>query len=111
MPHPHALIAQELSLPLRQIQAAAELLEEGATIPFIARYRKEITGSLDEVALTQIRDRLAQLAELDERRKAILKSLEERGHLTPELAAQVNAAPNLVTLEDLYLPFRPKRRT
>ena len=104
-------IAAELSLGYRQVQAAAALIEEGATVPFIARYRKEATGSLDEVAITAIRDRLAQLAELDKRREAILKSLKERELLTDELKAAVDAAESLSALEDIYLPFRPKRRT
>ena len=88
-------IAAELSLGFRQVQATAALIEEGATVPFIARYRKEATGSLDEVAIAGIRDRLAQLAELDKRRAAILKSLEEQGVLTDELKAAVNAAESL----------------
>ncbi|MDB5299434.1 MAG: RNA-binding transcriptional accessory protein [Phycisphaerales bacterium] len=104
-------IAQELSLRPAQVQAAAGLLEEGGTVPFIARYRKEATGLLDEVAITAIRDRLAQLAELDARRHAILKSLEERNLLTDELRGKVDAAATMATLEDVYLPFRPKRRT
>ncbi len=104
-------IAGELSIGGRCVRAAAALLAEGATVPFIARYRKEATGSLDEVAITAIRDRLEQLAELDDRRQAILKSLEERQLLTEELKQQIDGAGSLATLEDLYLPFRPKRRT
>ncbi len=104
-------IASELSLVPKQVKAVAVLLEEGATVPFIARYRKEATNSLDEVAITSIRDRLEQLAELDSRRKAIFHSLEERGLLTDELAVSLNAAETVAVLEDLYLPFRPKRRT
>jgi len=104
-------ISRELALPPRQVSAAAALLEEGGTVPFIARYRKEATGSLDEVAITSIRDRLTQLAELDQRREAILKSLEERGLLTDELRGAVLTAPTLTELEDIYLPYRPKRRT
>jgi uncharacterized protein len=104
-------IASELSLGFRQVLAAAALIEEGATVPFIARYRKEATGSLDEVAIAGIRDRLVQLAELDKRRAAILKSLEEQGVLTGELKAAVDAADGLSALEDIYLPYRPKRRT
>ncbi|MBI3972951.1 MAG: RNA-binding transcriptional accessory protein [Chloroflexi bacterium] len=104
-------IAQELSLRPAQVQAAAVLLTEGSTVPFIARYRKEATGSLDEVAITAIRDRLAQLAALDHRRQAIITSLEERQLLTDELRAKIDAASTLATLEDVYLPFRPKRRT
>ncbi len=104
-------IAQELTLTEHQIQAVALLLEEGATIPFIARYRKEATGSLDEVAVTSIRDRLIQLKELDARKDAVLKSLEEHGHLTDELKEKVTAADTMAVLEDIYLPFKPKRRT
>jgi uncharacterized protein len=104
-------IAQELGLTLRQVQATADLLNEGATVPFIARYRKEATGSLDEVAITAVRDRLNQLLELDKRREAILKSLEERGQLTDELKKKILSAETMVVLEDIYLPFRPKRRT
>ena len=89
----------------------ARLLEDGATVPFIARYRKEATGSLDEVAVTAIRDQLAQLEELDSRRETILKSLEQHGHLTDELKDQVLAAATMTELEDIYLPYRPKRRT
>jgi len=104
-------IAQELSLTPRQVQATADLLNEGATVPFIARYRKEATGSLDEVAITAVRDRLSQLMELDKRREAILKSLEERGQLTDELKEKILSAETMVVLEDIYLPYRPKRRT
>jgi len=104
-------IAQELNLTQKQVMATGDLLSEGATVPFIARYRKEVTGSLDEVAITAIRDRLDQLAELDKRREAILKSLEERGQLTDELKEKVLSAETMVVLEDIYLPFRPKRRT
>jgi len=104
-------IARELSLTPKQVQATADLLNEGATVPFIARYRKEITGSLDEVAITTVRDRLNQLMELDKRREAILKSLEERGQLTDELKEKILSAKTMVVLEDIYLPYRPKRRT
>ena len=104
-------IAQELSLTPIQVQATADLLNEGATVPFIARYRKEATGSLDEVAITAVRDRLNQLMELDKRREAILKSLEERGQLTDELKEKILSAETMVVLEDIYLPYRPKRRT
>src|SRR5512137_250720 len=104
-------IAQELHLSPEQVAATAALLGEGGTVPFIARYRKEATGSLDEVAITAVRDRLAQMAELDERRTAILQSLAERQLLTEELKAKVDAAETLAVLEDIYLPFRPKRRT
>ncbi|MDH4230868.1 MAG: RNA-binding transcriptional accessory protein, partial [Nitrospirota bacterium] len=103
--------AAELGISAKQVTAAAALLEEGATVPFIARYRKEATGSLDEVVITAIRDRLAQLMELDKRREAILKSLEERGQLTDELKDKIVAAESMTALEDVYLPYRPKRRT
>src|SRR5574337_75678 len=105
------IIAQELSLTEKQVLACAALLDEGATVPFISRYRKEATGSRDEVAVTAIRDRLAQLRELDKRKEAILKSLEEQGKLTDELKAKVLAADTMTVLEDIYLPYRPKRRT
>lgn len=104
-------IADELKLPNARVQAVLELLQEGATIPFIARYRKEVTGSLDEVAIAQIRDRSAQLEELDKRRQSILSSLEERNLLTDELKAKIHQAPSLTELEDIYLPYRPKRKT
>ena len=106
-----ARLSEELSLPEAGVAAAVALLEQEATIPFIARYRKEATGSLDEVALTKVRDRLAQLKELDARKAAILASLDERKLLTPELSAKVADAPTLSKLEDLYLPYRPKKRT
>ena len=104
-------ITRELNLSLPQVSAVANLLADGATIPFIARYRKEATGSLDEVVVAQVRDRLEQLAELQKRREAILKSLEENGHLTDALRDDVQNAASLSKLEDIYLPYRPKRRT
>ena len=104
-------IASELSVRPAQVQATAELLEGGATVPFIARYRKEATGTLDEIVVTAIRDRLSQLKELDDRRDAIIKSLEERGLLTDELKAKILRAETMAVLEDIYLPYRPKRRT
>ena len=104
-------IASELDLNHSQVSAVASFLEGGSTVPFIARYRKEATGSLDEVAITIIRDRLQQLVELDQRRISILKSLEENGHLSDELKNKVESAQNLAALEDIYLPFRPKKRT
>ncbi|MEN6428638.1 MAG: Tex family protein [Phycisphaerales bacterium] len=106
-----AQIASELSLNPRQVLATAELLEGGATVPFIARYRKEVTGSLDEVAIMSVRTRLTQLAELDTRREAILGSLQERGLLTDELKDRIGQAATMTALEDIYLPYRPKRRT
>jgi uncharacterized protein len=104
-------IAQELNITDRQVTDTAAMISEGATVPFIARYRKEVTGSLDEVAITAIRDRLQQLEELENRRTAILKSLTERNLLTPELEEKIAAAETMSVLEDIYLPFRPKRRT
>ncbi len=104
-------MATELKLPVRQIVSTAELLESGATVPFIARYRKEITGGLDEVAIMAIRDRLQQLRELTARRDVILKSLQEQGKLSDELKAKVLGAATMSALEDIYLPYRPKRRT
>ncbi|MDN3514900.1 MAG: RNA-binding transcriptional accessory protein [Candidatus Brocadia sp.] len=104
-------IAKELNLTTKQVLTTATLLEEGATVPFIARYRKEATGSLDEIAITTIRDRIDQLRELDKRREAILKSLEERGQLSDELKENIFAAETMAVLEDIYLPYRPKRRT
>ncbi|MSU37262.1 MAG: RNA-binding transcriptional accessory protein [Pedosphaera sp.] len=106
-----AKIASELKLPARQVAATAKLLAEGGTIPFIARYRKEVTGTLDEVAITSIRDRMLQLAELDERRTAIVKSLEERNLLTDGLKLAIGGAEAMTALEDIYAPYRPKRRT
>src|SRR5476651_1881762 len=107
----HHKIATELSVTDKQVSATAALLDEGATVPFISRYRKELTGSLDEVQVGAIRDRIQQLRELDKRREAILKSLTELGRLTPELEAAVNAAESMTVLEDIYLPYRPKRKT
>ena len=104
-------IAKELRLREKQVLATAQLLEEGASIPFIARYRKEATGNLDENAIIAIRDRLHQLHELDKRRESILKSLEERKLLTDELKAKIMAAETMAVLEDIYLPFKPKKRT
>ena len=104
-------IAEQLNLGPRQVEKTIELLEQGATIPFIARYRKEVTGSLNEVQITAIRDLLVKLKELDKRREAILASINEQGKLTPELEKQILAAANMTELEDLYLPYKPKRRT
>ncbi|MBF0569688.1 MAG: RNA-binding transcriptional accessory protein [Candidatus Omnitrophica bacterium] len=104
-------VAQELNIREAQVQATVQLLEEGSTVPFIARYRKEVTGTLDEVAVTSIRDRILQLAELDKRRAAILESIEKQGKLTPELKAKIDKARTMTELEDLYLPYKPKRRT
>jgi uncharacterized protein len=104
-------ITSELGLQPRQVAATAVLLEEGATVPFIARYRKERTGELDEVKITAIRDRLEQLEALDKRRESIISSLEERKLLTEELRAKVDGALSLTSLEDIYLPYKPRKRT
>ncbi len=106
-----ARIAEELKINPLQVMSTAQLFEEGGTVPFIARYRKERTGSLDEVAITTIRDRLEQFAEYDKRRDAIVKSLAERNLLSDELNGKIAATTNLAELEDLYLPYRPKKRT
>ncbi|HDY86719.1 MAG TPA: RNA-binding transcriptional accessory protein [bacterium] len=105
------IIAAELKISLRNTRSTAEMLDDSATVPFIARYRKEATGSLDEVQIAAIRDRLAQLRELDKRREAILSSLEERGLLTDELKDKIENAGTMTELEDVYLPYKPKRRT
>ncbi len=104
-------IAAELSVSFRQVEVTVNLIEEGGTIPFIARYRKEMTGSLDEVQVAAIRDRILQLNELDKRREAILKSLKEQNVLTNELENLVNRAETMVVLEYIYLPYKPKRKT
>ncbi len=106
-----AKIAQELSITARQVTATITLLDEGGTVPFISRYRKEMTGSLDEVAIAAIRDRIEQLRELDKRRETVLKSIAEQGKLTPELEASIHAAETMAVLEDIYLPYKPKKRT
>ncbi len=104
-------LAQELNLKVFQVAATAALIAGGATVPFIARYRKEATGSLDEVQVTAIRDRLEQLRQLDDRRASITASLKERNLLTPALEAAVAGADTLTRLEDIYAPFRPRKRT
>lgn len=104
-------IAQELSLPEGGIQATISLLDGGATVPFISRYRKEKTGSLDEVEVMAIREWITKLRDLDKRREAILKSIKEQEKLTPDLEKKIGAAQTLAELEDLYLPYKPKRRT
>jgi uncharacterized protein len=105
------IIAQALGLPERQVAATLHLLADGATVPFISRYRKEATGSLDEVQVAAIRDRAAALEALDKRRETIIKSLKERNLLSDALQAKLEAAETLTQLEDAYLPYRPKRRT
>jgi uncharacterized protein len=104
-------IARELTLQPTQVQQTLDLLNEGATIPFIARYRKEKTQGLDEVEITQIRDRHKQLTELEKRKETILKTIEEQGKLTDALRQEIEAADTMSRLEDLYLPYKPKRRT
>ncbi|GLS25862.1 Tex family protein [Marinibactrum halimedae] len=107
----HQRIAEELSARVEQVTAAVSLLDEGATVPFISRYRKEVTGGLDDGQLRTLEDRLRYLRELEERRASILASIEEQGKLTDELAAEINSAETKNRLEDLYLPYKPKRRT
>ncbi|MTI21074.1 RNA-binding transcriptional accessory protein [Fulvivirga sp. RKSG066] len=104
-------VAKELNISEKQVKSVVELLDGGATVPFISRYRKEMTGSLDEVAITDIRDRVTQLRDLDKRREAILKSIDSQEKLTPELEKEINAAETLAELEDIYLPYKPKRKT
>ena len=104
-------IAAELKVRPAQVQAAVELLDGGATVPFIARYRKEATDNLDDIQLRELEARLSYLRELEERRAAVLKSIEEQGKLTPGLRTAIEAAPTKQELEDLYLPYKPKRRT
>ena len=104
-------IATELNVKLQQVNAAIELLDEGSTVPFISRYRKEVTGGLDDTQLRNLQDRLNYLREMNDRRDAILKSIEEQGKLTPELEKSIKAADTKTRLEDLYLPYKQKRRT
>ena len=105
------LIAQELSVRPEQVSAAVNLIDDGNTVPFIARYRKEVTGGLDDTQLRNLDSRLAYLRELDDRRQAILKSIHDQGKMTAELEVQIHQAESKTRLEDLYLPFKPKRRT
>lgn len=104
-------IAKEFSLSLKAVQAVATLLSDGSTIPFIARYRKEMTNSMDEVMIANIRDRIEQLQELDKRRETIITTIEKQGKLTPELLQAVVGASSMAELEDIYLPYKPKRKT
>ena len=105
------IIADELSIKLSQVDAAVKLIDEGNTIPFISRYRKEATGALNDEQLRNLYDRLTYLRNLDEKKATVLSSIEEQGLLTDELKAQINDAMTMVVLEDLYRPYRPKRRT
>src|SRR3954463_2420353 len=107
----HQKIAEELGVRERQVQVAVELLDGGATVPFIARYRKEATGTLDDAQLRTLEERLRYLREMDERRAAILESIESQGKLDDALRAQIMAADTKARLEDIYLPYKPKRRT
>jgi len=104
-------IARELAVPVRHINAAVGLLDEGATVPFIARYRKEVTGGLDDIQMRELENRLRYLREMEERREVILKSIREQDKLTDDLEKKVLAADTKSRLEDLYLPYKPKRRT
>jgi uncharacterized protein len=106
-----ARIAQELSVNIKQVSAAVALLDEGSTVPFISRYRKEATGGLDDTQLRLLAERLAYLRELNERRASILETIRSQDKLTPELELAINAADTKTLLEDLYLPYKPKRRT
>ena len=107
----HSRIAQEINVAESQVSAAANLLDEGATVPFISRYRKEVTGGLDDTQLRALEERLQYLRDLEDRKEVILKSVEEQEKLTPELESQIRAADTKTQLEDLYLPYKPKRRT
>ena len=104
-------IAHELNVGVQQVAAAVVLLDEGATVPFIARYRKEVTGNLDDTHLRNLEERLLYLRELQERRDVVLASIEEQGKLTDELRAAIEGAATKQLLEDIYLPYKPKRRT
>jgi protein Tex len=106
-----SIIAKRLSIHDWQVENTVRLLDEGSTVPFISRYRKEMTGSLDEVAIMQIKEQYEKLKELDKRRAAIKKSIEEQEKMTPELMAKLEAAETLTELEDIYLPYKPRRRT
>src|SRR5215813_10214349 len=106
-----AIIAAEINSKPEQAAAAIELLDEGATVPFVARYRKEVTGGLDDTQLRLLAERLAYLRELDARRETILGSIREQGKLTDELEAKIATAATKAELEDIYLPYKPKRRT
>jgi uncharacterized protein len=104
-------LAEEIGAKITQVSAAVALLDEGATVPFISRYRKEVTGGLDDTQLRLLEERLGYLRELEDRRQTIIASITEQGKLTPALAADINEADTKTRLEDLYLPFKPKRRT
>ena len=105
------LVASKLGLHEWQVENTIRLLDDGATIPFISRYRKEMTGSLDEVKLMHIREEYNRLKDLDNRRESVIKSIGEQEKMTPELMLKIESALTMAELEDIYLPFRPKRRT
>jgi len=105
------LIAQTIGVPEKSIQNTIALLDEGATVPFISRYRKEMTGSMDEVQVADTKDLYNKFIEADKRREAIIKSIEEQGKMTPELLTKINNALYINELEDLYLPYKQKRKT
>src|SRR5580658_1067010 len=104
-------VAKTVNVPMRGLTATIELLDEGGTVPFIARYRKEATGNLDELQIRAIEEKLTYFRELEDRRGTILRTIEEQGKLTPELRARIEAGLDRSELEDLYLPYKPKRRT
>src|ERR1017187_5289254 len=104
-------VAQQIAVPLKSLVSTIALFDEGATVPFIARYRKEVTGNLDEVQIRNIQEKLEYFRELEDRRETVLASIHEQGKLTPELKAKIEAALEKTEIEDLYLPYKPKRRT
>ena len=105
------IISRRLQIPLHQVQGTVRLLREGATIPFISRYRKEATGSLDEVQVASVKEWLDRLTELETRKQTVLTTIEGQGRLTPELRRRIAECWDAVELEDIYLPYKPKRRT
>src|SRR5215510_1491818 len=111
LPPIESRIAVELTVNASQVRAAMALIDGGATVPFVARYRKEATGGLDDAQLRTLHERHGYLRELEQRRAAILKGIDEQGKLTAPLRAQIEAAETKQALEDLWLPYRPKRRT
>src|SRR5437868_9295430 len=104
-------IAHTLQVPLKSLVATIELLDDGSTVPFIARYRKEATGNLDEIQIRGIQEKLEYFRELEDRRETVLATIQEQGKLTPELRARIEGVLEKNELEDLYLPYKPKRRT
>lgn len=107
----HTLISHSLNIPVGQVERTIGLLGEGATIPFISRYRKEVTGGLDEVQIGNIKDQLDKLTELKKRKETIVNSIEEQGKLTPELKKRIEDSWDSTEIEDIYLPYKPKRVT